>query len=712
MKQPLLQSLRLRIPLLVMLGVIPPMLIGIQFASSRAGQIIHDDAQNKLALETQSLKNNVSRWTQMNVLALQNLSRQPAMLSLDAKQQTPILKELVNTYNHLYLVSTTSLNGINLARSDDKPAKDYNDRYWFQSAKSGKDITWETLIGKTSKKPAVCISTPIKAQKVIQAVAQICSNLDDLSERVGATKIGKTGYAFVVDNAGKVVAHPDPALSSGEELADFSNYPPVKSLLATTETEGYLDFTDDQGIEWVAYGTRIDNGWGVIVAQQKAEAFLQEREFKEIALTATLIVLIITSIITIAIANRLVMPISELTEAAADLAAGDLDRSVNLDRADELGTLAQSFNQMAMQLKESFTALEKRSSDLNALLEQQNESEREQRIAKEELQKQVRQLQAQIEPVQRGDLTVRATVSDEEIGKLADSYNSTIANLSKIVAQVQNITQTVTKTTNRNETTIVNLSEGALQQTQEITSILDRLQAMTKSMQIVARDAQNAEKTTKAVVEKVKEGDGLVGRTVERIQSLGRTASETTEQVKRLSKASRKISKAVQLIRKIALQTNVLAVNASIEAVRAGEEGLGFTVVADEVQSLATQSAQAATDIEKLVAEIQLETSKVVKAMEKSTSLVLEESNSVADIRQALEQITTASAEIDRLVEAVTNVIVEQSQTSQNLTQTMETVAAISQHTSTAAMDVSSSFQELLSAAQQLETSVGQFKVR
>jgi methyl-accepting chemotaxis protein PixJ len=405
------------------------------------------------------------------------------------------------------------------------------------------------------------------------------------------------------------------------------------------------------------------------------------------------------------------MPIFQLTEAADDLAAGDLDRTIEIDRTDELGTLARSFNQMARQLKEYFTDLERRSLDLNTLLGQQSQLQQEQRTAKEAIQQQVRQLQLQIEPVKQGDLTVRAAINDAEVGKLADSYNSTIANLSQIVAQVKNITNTVTKTTNNNETTISNLSQGAIQQTQEITSILDRLATMTQSMQIAARDAAKAEQTTKAAIERVKEGDTIVTHTLERIQSLGRTASETTEQVKRLSKASRKISKAVQLIRKIALQTNVLAVNASIEAARAGEEGLGFTVVAEEVQSLATQSAQAATDIERLVAEIQLETNKVVKAMEKSTKEVLEESHSVNNIREALAQITTASDEIDRSIATFTNVTVEQSQASQNLTQTMATVAAIAENTSTSAMDVSSSFQELLNAAQQLETSVGQFKV-
>jgi methyl-accepting chemotaxis protein len=697
-------------PLLVLMGVIPPMLIAIGLSSSRATKIIRQEAQENLASETNALSDSVSRWTEMNILALQNLSRQPGILTMEAKQQKPLLEELVKTYKHLYLASTTDLNGLNIARSDNSSPKDYADRLWFQGAKAGKEITYQTLISRTSKQPSLCLSTPVQEQKSIKGVAMLCSDLQVLTEQVGAIELGETGYVFLVDNLGKVLAHPDETLASGEEeLTDLSTYPPVANLMAGNN--GYFDFVDETGVEWISYGMRLENGWGVITLQQKAEVFAQELEFRQLAIIVTAITVIVVGILACLFADRLVQPLTQITDAATFLANGELDQNLEIERQDEVGILAQSFNRMAEQLRNSFADLEKRTADLNILLEQQDLSAKEQRTAREQLQRQVQQLKAQLAPINQGDLTVRASVTDNELKTVADSYNSTIENLSRIVAQVQKATKTVAETTSRNETAISQLSARSVKQTAEITAALNSIQTMSESMQIVANKAEKAEITIKEATKRVKQGDIAINQTVEKIVALGQATSATAEQVKRLGKASRKVSKAVELIRKIALQTNVLAVNASIEAARAGEEGLGFTVVADEVQSLATQSVQIASDIEKLVLEIQTETNKVVKAMEESTQQALAGSQLVQETRNALEQVAQASIQINQLVEAITNATVEQSQTSQAVSTTIQEVVAIAKETSTSATDVSHSFKDLLAVAQQLQESVGQFKV-
>ena len=710
MKLSLFRSLRFQIPLWVLIGVVPAMLAAMGYAGSRATKIIKEDTQDKLALEAKGLKDSVSQWNQMNVLALQNLSKQPDMVSLDAKRQKPLLEQMVKTYKHLYLAHTTDLNGTNVARSDNKPANKYPNRLWLKGAKAGNEITYQTLIGKTSKKPSLCLSSPIRQQIKISGVAVSCSVLDEIVEQVGSVRIGETGYALIVDDRGRILAHPDAALTSGDDLVDFKGYPPVQHLMAGNE--GYFTFTDDRGIEWVAHGNRLENGWGVVILQQKAEAFMAVRQFQQSASAITALLAVGISILTWLIASYLVKPIQELTDASIELSEGKLDRTVDVNRQDELGILASSFNTMTRQLKESFASVSDRTAELNHLLEAQKKSEQEQRASKEKLQQRVRNLKRQLEAINQGDLTVRATVTNDEIGEVASSYNSMIENLGQIVDRVQDATQTVATTTKNNQVAIHKLSTGAKNQKTEITAVLDRLQGITKSIQTVVDDAQQADSSIKQAAAKVKAGDIVIDQTVQRIATLGKTASETTEQVKRLGKASRKIAKAIGLIRKIALQTNVLAVNASIEAARAGDEGLGFTVVADEVQSLATQSAQAATDIEQLVAEIQFETNKVVKAMEVSTKEVITGGQSVAEVRNSLQQVAIASVEVDRLIETVASVVAEQSQTSQNLTLTMEEIAALSSENFASASEFSDFFQELLTVAQHLQTSVSGFKVQ
>lgn len=435
------------------------------------------------------------------------------------------------------------------------------------------------------------------------------------------------------------------------------------------------------------------------------------RELQKLAVIISVTAVGTASILTWLLVNRLTIPISQLTTAATSLAEGNLNQTVNLKREDEIGTLAQSFNSMAYQLQKSFSTVEKRKVELDELLKQKNLAEQKQRLAKEKLERQVRAVENNLTSINQGDLTIQAAVTDDEIGRVAASYNSMVENLRRIVTQVQTATQTVAATTNHSESDIQRLASRTNRQQEEITTVLAEIHSMADSIQTVAWNAEQAETLIKQASAKVQAGDIAINQTVDKIVALGQTTSETKEQVKRLGKASRKISKAVELIRKIALQTNVLAVNTSIEAARAGEEGLGFTVVADEVQSLAAQSALTATEIEKLVLEMQAETSKVIQAMEDSSNQVLAGSKQVEETRIALQQITAASQKINQLVEAVSNVAMEQSQTSQVVTATIQEVAAIAQDNSTSADNVSSSFKELLAVAQELQTSVGQFKV-
>ncbi|NEP29874.1 methyl-accepting chemotaxis protein, partial [Moorena sp. SIO3I6] len=209
----------------------------------------------------------------------------------------------------------------------------------------------------------------------------------------------------------------------------------------------------------------------------------------------------------------------------------------------------------------------------------------------------------------------------------------------------------------------------------------------------------------------VEAGDTAMNRTVEGFMAIRETVGSTAKKVKRLGESSQKISKVVNLISNFAAQTNLLALNASIEAARAGEEGRGFAVVADEVRALAHQSAEATAEIEKIVAQIQMETNEVVAAMEAGTEQVVGGTKLVDDTRQSLNQITTVMVKINELVEAIASVTVEQTQTSVSVTQTMTNVAAIANHTSIEALQVSHSFKQLLTVAEQLQDSVGKFKV-
>ncbi len=334
-----------------------------------------------------------------------------------------------------------------------------------------------------------------------------------------------------------------------------------------------------------------------------------------------------------------------------------------------------------------------------------------QRTAKERLQQRALELLIEVDPVSRGDLSIRASVTEDEIGTIADSYNATIGSLRKIVIQVLTAAKLVAASTSNSEASVQDLSAEALRQAQEIAGALDQIQQMSNSIRAVGISAEQAEAAVQQATQTVEEGDDAMNRTVEGILAIRDTVAETSIKVKRLGESSQKISKVVKLINSFADQTNLLALNAAIEAARAGEEGRGFAVVADEVQSLALQSAEATAEIESLVAEMQAETNEVVAAMEAGTAQVITGTHLVDEARQSLYKITSVSAQISGLVQTIASAATAQSHASFEVTQTMNGVAAISSKTSNEATLVSASFKELLTVAQDLQTSVGQFKV-
>ena len=345
------------------------------------------------------------------------------------------------------------------------------------------------------------------------------------------------------------------------------------------------------------------------------------------------------------------------------------------------------------------------------LLEQTTELAAEQRQLKEGLQRRALELLMEVDPISRGDLTIRAKVTVDEIGTIADSYNATVSSLRKIVLQVQEATNQVTATASNNEASVQALSVDALQQAEEISAALEIVKGMANTVQSVAASAEQAEIAVQQAAQTVEEGDAVMNRTVAGIQVIRSTVADTAKKIKHLGESSQKISKVVELISAFAAQTNMLALNASIEASRAGEEGRGFAVVANEVRSLARQSAEATEEIRKLVSNIQTETSEVVMAMESGIEQVVTGTQLVNETRQSLNKITVVSAQISELVEAIAQATVTQSQASETVTQTMKDVAASANKTSQDASQVSSSFEELRKVAQVLQEGVGQFKV-
>lgn len=396
-------------------------------------------------------------------------------------------------------------------------------------------------------------------------------------------------------------------------------------------------------------------------------------------------------------AQRLRATTQELAGHFAALAQGNYSVRAEARGDDELGRLADSFNRMAAALEAHFADLSQRAA--------------EQGQAKEDLQRQVIRLLDDVEGAARGDLTVRAEVTADVLGAVADSFNLTIRSLRDIVIQVKRAAAAVNDAALQSEDFARNLSADALRQAEEISNSLNSIQEMTDSIQEVAGNAREAANVAAQATEAAARGGEAVDRTVASILEIREVAAEATRKVKRLAESSQEISKIVALISQIASRTNLLALNASIEAARAGEAGRGFAIVADEVRQLADRAAKASKEIEQIVLQIQSETSNVMTAMEEGTQVVIEGTRRAEQAKNSLDEIIEVSHQIDRLVRAISQATVQQTETSRAVAHLMQSVALTANETSEEAQKVAASLQQLVGIARELQASVGRFRV-
>ena len=376
---------------------------------------------------------------------------------------------------------------------------------------------------------------------------------------------------------------------------------------------------------------------------------------------------------------------------------GNLNVQATVYSEDELGQLATGFNEMARVI---FTTT--------------NEATRkaqEQEEAKENLQRQVIRLLDDVEGAARGDLTVQAEVTADVLGAVADAFNLTIQNLRDIVQQVKVAAREVTKGATNSETFARALSSDALRQAEELAVTLNSVQVMTDSIQRVAEAAREAEAVARDASEIALKGGEAVENTVAGILEIRETVAETTRKVKRLAESSQEISKIVALISQIASRTNLLALNASIEAARAGDAGRGFAIVADEVRQLADKSAKSLKEIEQIVLQIQSETGSVMTAMEEGTQQVIKGTKLAEEAKRSLENIIQTANRIDTLVRSITADTVDQTDTSRAVAHVMQSVELTAQETSQEAQRVSGALQHLVGVSRDLIASVERFRV-
>ncbi len=678
---------------------------------------------------------NFAKTNYQQVIDLSNLpilSNPELFQSLTKQEKEKALENfLKNGINSIVVIDAktgkTLLEGREKDREETIP--DYSEiDYWQEVVKTKEPVINPLRISKANNLSSFFVAAPVfhnKTGELLYVIrtrtdASYIDNLIRSSIKSRSKEVGDQDDPkyLVADNNNKIFVSENPE-EIDQEIKQF--FPEFSTLKTDKKTEVTFDVsTIDQEKYLVAYSPlqNIDGlptqDWSIIVADKVSTAFAPQRYLLLTFTVGTLLTALGVALLAAYLANRFTKPIINAAQAVEQIGEGELDTRLEVKGNDELAKLGSNINRMVQQIQ---TLLVEQEEATRQRLEAQQDSQQQQLIAEQErqqqqqLQNELIRLLSDIEEATNGNLTVRAEISDGQIGIVADFFNAIIENLRDIVTQVKQTTQQVNSSLSGDEKSIQELAQQSQQQAQQIQQVLNSVEAMAQSIQQVSANAQAAAQAARESSQTAELSGDAMDNTVNSILQLRDTVGETTKKVKRLGESSQQISKVISLINQIALQTNLLAINASIEAARAGEEGRGFAVVAEEVGQLAAQSAAATKEIEKIVETIQRETSAVVEAMEVGTAQVVEGTNLAETTKESLGKIVIASRQIDELLQSISQTTVSQADTSKSVTQLMEEVAQVSQTTSDSSTEVSHSLQKTAQMADQLQKSVDTFKL-
>ncbi len=401
------------------------------------------------------------------------------------------------------------------------------------------------------------------------------------------------------------------------------------------------------------------------------------------------VALVILSVLTLILSAITIAPVKDLMRVAEALGRGDLSKKATVKTADELGQLGDTLNRTIDRLQ--------------GLV--QTESDR------DKMQHQVMDLLSVVSTAAEGDLTIKAEVTADALGSVADAFNLMITGLTTLVTHASNVATEIQRSAGDILRSADSMRVGAEQQASQIRNASEAVNAMSSTTQRMAENAEAATQTSLKATQAAVKGGAAVAETIKGMQRIRATVQSTGKKIKGLGERSLEIGAIIEVINEIATQTNLLALNAAIEAARAGEQGRGFAVVADEVRKLAERAARATKDITGLIKGIQVETSEAVTVMEEGTREV-EEGTKLADqAGSALREIEQIVKQTATLMTDITRAAADQVQSTSSVVHTMDTISNLTQETTVGVQDTVATINNLADLTKRLNEAINRFKI-
>ncbi|MCI7567879.1 MAG: methyl-accepting chemotaxis protein [Desulfovibrio sp.] len=575
------------------------------------------------------------------------------------------LENFGKVYTHFESINFTDGQGLVIASSDPSSIGKVNvgKRRYFQDAMQGDTSISAPFVSMASQNTVMSVITPMRdsAGKIVGTIYTTVPCSDVVANTIAGISIGHTGFAYIVDDSGLMIAHPDAGLirKFDAKTTDWG-----RQILA--KPEGALRYVTSKGVERQLNFRRDDeSGWIAVTCIDLSEVDDATGYIRNVSMAVMLAGAVLVALLIWLIVRPIIRDLLKGVAFAKAVSEGNLDQTGSIQRNDELGELFDALAVMLQQLKNMIASARQKEAQAN---EESRKAQEAMRQAEE----------AGREAREKTAAMLRAA---DKLAQVGSAVSSASAQLSAQIEQSD---------------------KGAAESAQQLTEAATAMNQMNATVQEVAKNSSTASAASTETRQKAESGAKIVERSLQRIQSVHATSLRLKEDMGQLNEHTQAITQIMNVISDIADQTNLLALNAAIEAARAGEAGRGFAVVADEVRKLAEKTMASTQDVGNAIKAIQDSAAKSTASVDDAVSQIEEATGLANQSGTALQEIVSMVESTADQINAIATASEEQSAASEQINHSIFQVSDMSKQTADAMAEAAKAVAELAAQAETL----------